>query len=82
MCGVEYWQDWHVSVVQNIIWNEPISFPFSFNPGNNIIDLYYQSGQNTSASDVRSAILVNSSNDDNFGFARFRWQTLGDGRFF
>lgn len=85
--GVEYWQDWYMSDVQSIEWDNPSTFPpFPyFESGDNpVIDLgiLSKSGQNTSASDfvneVRSAILaqVNSlPSDKNYGHAKFRWQT-------
>lgn len=88
--GVEYYQDWYMSVVQSVEWNNPSTFPpFPyFNSWDSpIIDLgiLSKSGQNTSASDfineVRSAILaqVNSlPSNKSYGFAKFRWQTYWD----
>ena len=87
--GFDYWYISDVS--QDIEWNVPSTFPdfpdFNNDSGNDPLDLgiFSKSGQNTFFLDfkdkVRSAILaqVNSlSSDENYGYAKFRWQTYWD----
>ncbi len=89
--GVEYWQDWYMSNVEGITWNEPSSFPpfppFNNSNSNPVIDLgiISKSGQNTSArdfiDDVKSAIFSHLDTlpfNKSYGYAKFRWQTYWD----
>lgn len=84
---VEAWQDWYMSEVETITWNDASTFPDFpvFNSGNNPsieLGIFSKSGQNISAFDfineVRSAILAQVDSlpsDKKYGYAKFRWQT-------